>query len=677
MTIAKKMILLIASALLGTLVLAGTAYFQMGRVYDAANFANVNVVPSLQTLATANTALGNLRAQTWQHVALSDPAAMAEMDQKITASRQKFEDALNKYEKELIADDKDRALLGAVRAAYKDYVAMSDRGLVDSRANRSDQARDFLLKNQRLGAKLAEAFEEHRAYNGEVGDRSSREAVAAKSTATTIAVVVFLGTLAMVATLGLFIARNITRSLADVTSVADKIAAGDLSVKIEVDTQDEIGQLKASMKRMGDAILALVADAGKLSSATLDGRLDTRADATRHQGEFKTIIDGLNQVMEALVAPMNDITRVMSAVEGGDLTKTIQAEYRGQFKQLCDAVNGTVGKLAQIITAITQVMSAAENGDLTMSIQAEALGQFKQLCDSVNATVEKLSQTISEVNNTAETLASATIQVSSTAQSLSQASSEQASSVEETSASVEQMSSSIKQNSENAKVADTMSAEGTHKAAEGGEAVTETVTAMKQIAKRIGIIDDIAYQTNLLALNAAIEAARAGDHGKGFAVVAAEVRKLAERSQVAAQEIGQLATNSVGLAEKAGKLLDEIVPATKKTADLVQEITAGSEEQSAGVEQINSAMGQLSQLTQQNASASEELAATSEEMSSQAETLKQLMAFFTVERHRRQPTSASQAKGKAPATMQALSPTRPAKKGNGSAEAFEAEFVRF
>ena len=153
---------------------------------------------------------------------------------------------------------------------------------------------------------------------------------------------------------------------------------------------------------------------------------------------------------------------------------------------------------------------------------------------------------------------------------------------------------------------------------------------MKQIAQKISIIDDIAYQTNLLALNAAIEAARAGEHGKGFAVVAAEVRKLAERSQVAAQEIGTVASSSVELAEKAGKLLDEMVPSIKKTSDLVQEISAASQEQSSGVGQINSAVTQLSQTTQQNASSSEELAATAEEMSGQAEQLQQTMAFFKV-----------------------------------------------
>jgi methyl-accepting chemotaxis protein len=175
-----------------------------------------------------------------------------------------------------------------------------------------------------------------------------------------------------------------------------------------------------------------------------------------------------------------------------------------------------------------------------------------------------------------------------------------------------------------------MATKTSKEAVDGGRAVNETVNAMKQIASKIGIVDDIAYQTNLLALNAAIEAARAGEHGKGFAVVAAEVRKLAERSQEAAKEIGDLAGSSVSTAERAGKLLDEIVPSIQKTSELVQEIAAASNEQSESVVQIGGAMGQLSKATQQNASASEELAATSEELSAQAEQLQESIAFFKI-----------------------------------------------
>jgi methyl-accepting chemotaxis protein len=192
------------------------------------------------------------------------------------------------------------------------------------------------------------------------------------------------------------------------------------------------------------------------------------------------------------------------------------------------------------------------------------------------------------------------------------------------------MSASISQNSDNAKVTDSMATKASKEAGDGGQAVMQTVTAMKQIAQKISIVDDIAYQTNLLALNAAIEAARAGEHGKGFAVVAAEVRKLAERSQEAAKEIGDLAGDSVSTAERAGKLLGEIVPSIQKTSELVQEIAAASQEQSQSVTQIGGAMGQLSKATQQNASASEELAATSEELSGQAEQLQHSVAFFNL-----------------------------------------------
>ncbi|MES2262207.1 MAG: methyl-accepting chemotaxis protein [Pseudomonadota bacterium] len=273
------------------------------------------------------------------------------------------------------------------------------------------------------------------------------------------------------------------------------------------------------------------------------------------------------------------------------------------------------------------IVNQVAAGDLTVHIETRA-GDQGSLLFSMQTMVERLASVVGNVNRSADALASASEQVSGTAQALSQAATEQAASVEETSASVEEMTGSIAQNTDNARMTEAMARQAAEEAKEGGTAVNSTVEAMRQIARKIVIIDDIAYQTNLLALNAAIEAARAGEHGKGFAVVAAEVRKLAERSQVAAQEIGEVAGSSVELAERAGSLLGQMVPNIQRTSALVQEISASSDEQSTGVSQINAAINQLSQTTQQNAAGSEELAATAEEMSGQAEELQQAMAFF-------------------------------------------------
>jgi methyl-accepting chemotaxis protein len=344
--------------------------------------------------------------------------------------------------------------------------------------------------------------------------------------------------------------------------------------------------------------------------------------------------------------------------------------------------------LTRSITApVNEALNVANRlaeGDLTVRIDNPSKDETGQMLQAMQNMIAKLSQVVTDVNGGAQALASASEEVSATAQSLSQAASEQAAGVEETSASIEQMTSSIAQNTENAKITDGMASKAAKDAADGGEAVNATVDAMKQIAKKIGIIDDIAAQTNLLALNAAIEAARAGEHGKGFAVVAAEVRKLAERSQVAAQEIGEVAGNSVELAEKAGRLLAEIVPNIRKTSDLVQEITAASTEQSSGVGQINSAVSQLNTTTQQNASSSEELAATSEEMSSQAEQLQQTMSFFKLDSsgHGGGGSFAvhkSTASSKKPAQPKAKASTKSAFKATQSAssDVDETQFTKF
>lgn len=349
------------------------------------------------------------------------------------------------------------------------------------------------------------------------------------------------------------------------------------------------------------------------------------------QGVQRMTAEGVNHLLEASQAGLRDVQDLTRRAIAGEFSTRIElGDRQGFFRQMGEGANELMQVVEGGLSTLQQALQSLAAGDLDRTITGSFQGIFDELKHSFNASVEKLRQVISEVRSNADLLASAAGQISSTAQSLSQGANDHASSVEETSAAVEQMTASISQNADNAKVTDGMARKAAGEAQEGGQAVGETVNAMKSIANKIAIIDDIAYQTNLLALNAAIEAARAGEHGKGFAVVAAEVRKLAERSQVAAQEIGELATGSVKTAEHAGVLLSEIVPAIRRTSELVQEITAASDEQSTGVNQINASMGQLTQLTQQNAAGSEQLAATAEEMNAQAVNLRNLMSFFQI-----------------------------------------------
>ncbi len=471
---------------------------------------------------------------------------------------------------------------------------------------------------------------------------------------------------------------NIVNPLNVTADYVDQIAKGVIPPTITAEYKGQYnvikGNLNAAVKMMND----LLAQTDVIIKAAADGELDKRADAALFVGGWNKLVTGVNDTITNIVNPLNVTADYVDQIAKGVIPPTITAEYKGQYnvikgnlnaavKMMNDllaqtdiiinaAANGELDKRAdatlfsggwnQLVTGVNQtldgiilpvneavdVLTLVEQGDLTKTVTGNYKGQLGEFKDTVNNTIAKLSETITEVISAADQLGNASEQISATSQSLSQASSEQAASVEETSASIEQMAASINQNAENAKVTDGMAGKASNEASEGGAAVKQTVEAMKSIASKIGIIDDIAYQTNMLALNAAIEAARAGDHGKGFAVVAAEVRKLAERSQIAAQEIGTLAETSVKTAESAGKLLDEIVPSIAKTSDLVQEIAAASQEQSSGINQINTAMNQMSQITQQNASASEQLAATAEEMTGQSEQLQNLMSFFKISR---------------------------------------------
>jgi methyl-accepting chemotaxis protein len=308
--------------------------------------------------------------------------------------------------------------------------------------------------------------------------------------------------------------------------------------------------------------------------------------------------------------------------------------------------------------AVQAVQNVSE-GDLTRFAEINSRDEIGELLGHVNTMIERLRGVVGDALAASDNVSSGSQELSASAEQLSQGATEQASAAEEASASMEQMASNIKQNADNAAQTEKIARQSSKDAETSGQAVNRAVGAMRTIAEKISIVQEIARQTDLLALNAAVEAARAGEHGKGFAVVASEVRKLAERSQAAAAEISSLSGSTVQVATEAGEMLNRLVPDIQKTAELVSEISAACREQDIGASQINEAIQQLDKVTQQNAGASEEMSATSEELASQAEELQASIAFFRVEQSGRAkpakrvaaaaPTAQARPSGKMPA----------------------------
>jgi methyl-accepting chemotaxis protein len=369
---------------------------------------------------------------------------------------------------------------------------------------------------------------------------------------------------------------------------------------------------------------SLFAEVQRLTDAAIEGKLATRGDPEKINAEFRGIVQGMNNVLDEVITPLNVAAEYVERISRGDVPPLITDSYNGDFNEIRNNMNTLIHSMNEV----SDIAEKISHGDLTVKVQRRS--DRDTLMISLQEMVEKLSNIVLEVKHSTGNVAAGSEQMSATAEQMSQGASEQASAAEEASSSMEEMSSTVRQNADNAIATEKIASQSAEDAIEGGRAVDHTVAAMKTIAEKIAIIEEIARQTDLLALNAAIEAARAGEHGKGFAVVAAAVRRLAERSADAAGEISKLSVSSVEVAEKAGRMLSKIVPDIQKTAQLVQEITAASNEQNVGVEQINTSIQQLNNVVQQNASASEELSSTAEKLAGQALKLQETIAFFTV-----------------------------------------------
>ena len=325
-------------------------------------------------------------------------------------------------------------------------------------------------------------------------------------------------------------------------------------------------------------------------------------------------------------AGLRKIQSAAQAVAIGDLNQTVEVRTNDEIKDLVNTINVMTANLRTTASIADQIA----NGDLTVT--PKPLSDKDTLGISLESMVERLRGVVADALSAADNVSSGSQELSASSEQLSQGATEQASSAEEASASMEEMASNIKQNADNAAQTEKIARQSAKDAEASGEAVGRAVGAMRTIAEKISIVQEIARQTDLLALNAAVEAARAGEHGKGFAVVASEVRKLAERSQAAAAEISALSGQTVSVATEAGEMLNRLVPDIRKTAELVSEISAACREQDIGASQINEAIQQLDKVTQQNAGASEEMSGTSEELAAQAEELQTSIAFFRVDR---------------------------------------------
>ncbi len=422
----------------------------------------------------------------------------------------------------------------------------------------------------------------------------------------------------------------------------DRIGKGDMPPRITDNYNGDFNEIKNNLNLCIDSINLLVSDAGNLVEAAVAGKLSTRADASKHSGDYKKIVQGVNDTLDAVIEPVKEASAVLTEMANGNLKLKVKGDYKGDHADIKNALNDTIDSLSSYVTEISEVLGEMSSSNLQLSINNEYKGDFAQIKDALNLIIQSYNEVFTEINNAADQVSAGSNQVSDGSQALSQGTTEQASSIEQLTASITEVASQTKQNAVNASQANELALNAKEGATLGNSHMKEMLKSMEEInessssiSKIIKVIDDIAFQTNMLALNAAVEAARAGQHGKGFAVVAEEVRNLAARSAKAAKETTDLVEGSIKKVEIGTKIanntaesLDQIVVGVSKAATLVGEIAAASNEQATAIYQINKGIEQVSDVVQTNSATAEQSAAASEELSSQASMLKNMVGKF-------------------------------------------------
>ncbi len=411
--------------------------------------------------------------------------------------------------------------------------------------------------------------------------------------------------------------------------IENAVEKGVLSVRVETDIfQGDFKEISLILNSTLDTVQSTFLDARAALKSFEEGKFDFKIEK-EYFGDFDKIKQSVNSLSSVLQNFIVDFHDMNSAVEEGRLEAQIDlSKYNGGFEQIASSMNEFAKVVQSALIDINDKLGRLSQGDLTDKITTDYAGDFLESKKSMNRFIDILSEMIEKISVGAYEMSKASNQVSQVSHSIAAGALEQASSLQETTSAIEEISGSINESANNANLTRDLAEKSSQMAKDGGQAVEQTVDAMKTIANKIRIIEDIVYQTNLLALNAAIEAARAGEHGRGFAVVASEVRKLAKRSQIAANEISQITASSLQISHKAGELIANTVPQIEQTSTLVRDIASSAGEQNIGISQITQAMNQLDGVTGANAANSQELASAAEELDGQVNLLVDYMKFF-------------------------------------------------